>query len=142
MKHPVLNLRSFKTREFAIGSILVMLNFGITLSAMYLFPQYLQNGFGYAVAVTGMIMLPGGIINAIVSLLAGRLFDKIGASLLTKCGFAISIVGAVLLITSTKDSSIARIIMCHVLMMIGVPLAMSPAQTYGLNSLPSRQTQD
>lgn len=142
MKHPVLNLRSFKTREFAIGSILVMLNFGITLSAMYLFPQYLQNGFGYAVAVTGMIMLPGGIINAIVSLLAGRLFDKIGASLLTKCGFAISIVGAVLLITSTKDSSIARIIMCHVLMMIGVPLAMSPAQTYGLNSLSSRQTQD
>jgi DHA2 family lincomycin resistance protein-like MFS transporter len=65
LKTPILNLRVFKTREFAIGSTLVMLDFGIILSAMYLLPMYIQNGLLLAVALTGIIMLPGGLINAL-----------------------------------------------------------------------------
>ena len=49
----------------------MMINFGITLSAMFLLPQFIQNAMGVAVAMTGIIMLPGGIVNAIVSMLAG-----------------------------------------------------------------------
>lgn len=55
-----------------------MINFGITLSAMFLLPQYLQNGLLLPVALTGMIMLPGGILNAVVSFASGKLYDKMG----------------------------------------------------------------
>lgn len=142
MEHPVLNLRAFKIPAFTIGTLMMMINFGITLSAMYLLPQYLQNGAQYAVAMTGLIMLPGGVVNALVSLGAGRLYDKVGAKIPTKVGFALSIVGAILLLLTTKDSGIAYIILCHVILMIGVPLAMSPAQSSALNSLPPELSTD
>lgn len=142
MEHPVLNLRAFKIPAFTVGTLMMMLNFGITLSAMYLLPQYLQNGAQYAVAMTGLIMLPGGVVNALVSLGAGKLYDKVGAKVPTKVGFAFSIVGAILLLFTTKDSGIAFIILCHVILMVGVPLAMSPAQSSALNSLPAELSTD
>lgn len=142
MEHPVLNLRAFKIPAFTVGTLMMMLNFGITLSAMYLLPQYLQNGAQYAVAMTGLIMLPGGVVNALVSLGAGKLYDKVGAKVPTKVGFALSIVGAILLLFTTKDSGIAFIILCHVILMVGVPLAMSPAQSSALNSLPAELSTD
>ncbi|MCB6623695.1 MFS transporter, partial [Mediterraneibacter sp. 210702-DFI.5.30] len=44
LETPILNLRVFKVKAFTIGAVLVMLDFGIILSAMYLMPMYLQNG--------------------------------------------------------------------------------------------------
>ena len=60
LETPILNLRVFKVKAFTIGAVLVMLDFGIILSAMYLMPMYLQNGLLLAVALTGIVMLPGG----------------------------------------------------------------------------------
>lgn len=132
---PTLDFSVLKTSRFLTGSILVMIDFGITLSAMYLLPMYLQNGLGIAVALTGVIMLPGGIVNAITSFLAGRAYDKIGAKIMSRLGFLISVIGSIMFILSNSNSSIAYIIVAHIILMIGVPMAMSPSQTYGLNSL-------
>ena len=142
MEHPILNLNAFKTRSFCIGTLLIMFNFGITLSAMYILPQYLQNGLGYSVTMAGILMLPGGIINALFSLSAGKFYDKMGAKLLGKCGFFLSLVGVILFLQTTKSTSSLYVIVCHIIVMIGVPLAMSPCQSYGLNALPSNLSTD
>ena len=139
---PTLDFAVLKNPEFVTGSVLVMINFGITLSAMYLLPMYLQNGLGVAVALTGMVMLPGGIINAAVSFGAGRAYDKIGAKVLSRLGFLVSIIGAAMFLFSNQNSSLGYIIAAHIVLMIGVPLAMSPSQTYGLNSLDAYQSAD
>ncbi|WP_125711316.1 DHA2 family efflux MFS transporter permease subunit [Companilactobacillus zhongbaensis] len=139
---PTLDFAVLKTPRFVTGSILVMIDFGITLSAMYLLPMYLQNGLGIAVALTGVIMLPGGIVNAITSFLAGRAYDKIGAKIMSRLGFLISVIGSIMFILSNSNSSIAYIIIAHIILMIGVPMAMSPSQTYGLNSLDQYQSAD
>ncbi|WP_158163567.1 MFS transporter, partial [Companilactobacillus kimchii] len=141
-KTPTLDFSVLKTPEFLTGSVLVMLNFGITLSAMYLLPMYLQNGLGIAVALTGVVMLPGGVINAVVSFGAGRAYDKIGAKMMSRLGFLISIVGSAMFLFSNSNSSLGYIIVAHIILMIGVPLAMSPSQTYGLNSLDAYQSAD
>lgn len=41
MAHPILNLKALANPGFLVGTLLVMINFGITLSAMFLLPQYL-----------------------------------------------------------------------------------------------------
>ncbi|MFD1417655.1 DHA2 family efflux MFS transporter permease subunit [Companilactobacillus keshanensis] len=139
---PTLDFAVLKKPEFVTGSVLVMLNFGITLSAMYILPMYLQNGLGVAVALTGMVMLPGGIINAVVSFIAGRAYDSIGAKWMTRSGFFVSAIGAFMFLLSNSNSSLGYIIVAHIILMIGVPLAMSPSQTYGLNSLDEYQSAD
>lgn len=78
LENPILNLKIFSIPQFRTGALLVMIDFGIILSAMYLLPQFIQNGLSIAVALTGIIMLPGGIINALTSALAGRIYDSQG----------------------------------------------------------------
>lgn len=142
METPVLNMSAFKVRGFRIGTILVMLDFGITMSAMYLMPQFVQNGLMLPVALTGIILLPGGVMNAIVSLLSGKMYDKIGAKVPVTIGFILSAIGAVLLLLTTTSTAIWYVILCHVILLTGVPLSMSPSQTSGLSSLPPELNTD
>ena len=137
LKAPVLNLHAFETREFRVSGILVMVNFGITLSAMYLIPQFVQNGLGLSVTVSGLLMLPGGIVNAAVSLLSGGLYDRMGAKIPARCGFVVTCIGAILMLLTTVHTSVVQVVAAHVLLMIGVPLTMSPCQTNALNALPA-----
>ncbi|AYM02021.1 DHA2 family efflux MFS transporter permease subunit [Levilactobacillus yiduensis] len=132
---PILNLRAFAIPGFRIGAVLVMINFGIILSAMYLLPMYIQKGLLVPVALTGIIMFPGGVMNAIVSAVSGRLYDHVGAQMPARLGFIISMVGALMLAFTSTHSAVWYVIVAHVILMIGAPLAMSPSQTHGLNAL-------
>ena len=142
MENPVLNLKAFKISGFRTGTILVMLDFGITLSAMYLMPQYIQRGLLIPIALTGVLLLPGGCMNAIFSLVAGKLYDKVGAKIPAVIGFAVAALGAVLLLTTTAGSPVWYVVLCHIILLIGVPLSMSPSQTSGLSSLPPQLSTD
>ncbi|MFC6255274.1 DHA2 family efflux MFS transporter permease subunit [Secundilactobacillus hailunensis] len=135
IKEPILNLKIFANPAFRAGALMVMLDFGVILSAMYILPMYLQKGLLLPVAMTGIIMLPGGIVNALVSAFSGRLFDNFGAKWLTRLGFLIAIIGAVMLLMTGIHTAVAFVIAAHVILMIGCPLAMSPAQTHALNAL-------
>lgn len=142
LENPILNLRVFKHRNFALGGILMMIDFGVILSAMYLLPQYLQNGLAVKVALTGIIMLPGGLINALTSALAGRMYDNFGAKWPSRIGFIIALVGAIMLAFGTSTTAIWYVIVAHIILMIGAPLAMSPSQTSALNSLKGPESAD
>ncbi|WP_454892043.1 DHA2 family efflux MFS transporter permease subunit [Alloscardovia omnicolens] len=143
-KSSVLNLHAFGYRDFALGAVLVMINFGIMLVTMFLLPQFFQNSAALAVSLAGVVMLPGGAINAIVGTFSGRFYNKIGARMPAVIGFALSTVGILLLIsqTLTAHPSVALIIVDHILIMIGIPLAMTPMQTYALSALPRELNPD
>lgn len=142
LDEPVLNLRVFAKPAFRTGAILVMLDFGIILSAMYLMPQFIQNAMMLPVAMTGLIMLPGGIVNALVSAFAGRMYDRMGAKLLARLGFVIALIGVLMFCFADAKSSLAYVIAAHVVLMIGCPLAMSPSQTHALNALAGPESAD
>ena len=79
-------------------------------------------------ALTGAIMLPGGIVNAVTSAVAGRMYDNIGAKKPALVGLVIALVGALMLAVASDHAKIGYIIAAHVILMIGAPLAMSPAK--------------
>lgn len=135
IKTPILNLKIFANPAFRAGALMVMLDFGIILSAMYILPMYMQKGLLLPVAMTGIIMLPGGIVNALVSAVSGRLFDNFGAKWLTRLGFLVAIIGGIMLLMTGTHTAVIFVIAAHVTLMIGCPLAMSPAQTHALNAL-------
>lgn len=142
LEEPILNLRIFKYPAFTIGSSIVMLDFGIILSTMYLLPLFYQRGLLVSVALTGLVMLPGGIINAATSAIAGRLYDSIGAKCPVLIGFVLALFGALMLAFTTPHSPIIYVVCAHVILMIGCPLAMSPAQTSALSTLSGFESGD
>ncbi|WP_089136749.1 DHA2 family efflux MFS transporter permease subunit [Secundilactobacillus silagei] len=139
---PILNLRVFTIPAFRTGATLVMLDFSVILSTMYLLPMYIQRGLLVPVALAGIVMLPGGIINAFVAALAGRLYDRYGAKTPTQIGLVIALIGAVILLLTNSTSSIMLVIIAHIIIMIGSPLALSPAQTHALSALSGTQAAD
>ena len=63
-----------------------MVDFEIILSTMYLLPQFIQKDLSLAVALTG-------IINAITSALAGRIYDSQGAKRPAVLGLSLLLLG-------------------------------------------------
>lgn len=136
MEKPIINLRVFKYPMFTLGLLMVFIAMMIILSSMLLMPMYLQRGLLLTTFATGLIMLPGGIINGGMSLLTGRLFDKYGPKWLVIFGLIIAAVTLWFFSGITTATSIVMIIVLHSFLMIGISMVMMPAQTNGLNQLP------
>lgn len=136
LKQPMLNLRVFSYRMYTIGVILIMVCMLMILSTMVLLPIYLQNILMLTPLVAGLVLLPGGIINAFMSVVSGNLFDKYGPRVMVPVGLALSSIGLFALRTVDTTTAIYFIILFHTIMFIGVSLTMMPSQTNGLNELP------
>lgn len=136
MKQPMMNLRAFKYPMFVVGTLMVFICMMVILSSMLVLPMYLIKGLGLSALTAGLIMLPGGLINGIMSPIMGGLFDKYGPKWLVIPGLVI--VAAVLWFFSgiTTASTIALIIVLHSCLMIGISMVWMPSQTNGLNQLP------
>lgn len=136
MDEPMLDLRAFKYPMFTLGLLSVFVTFMVILSSMILLPLYLQTGLGLAALTAGLVLLPGGIINGIMSPITGRLFDKYGPRGLVTPGFIIMVIMLWNLSKVTTETPLLTMIILHSLLFIGVSLVMMPAQTNGLNQLP------
>lgn len=142
MDNPVIDLHALGIKQFTVCVIIVMMNFSITLASMYLMPQEIQRGLGVPAAMTGLVMLPGGIVNALVSLLSGRLYDSIGPKWLVRIGLVLSMIGLAMLFSVGPHTSLAFVIFAHIVLMLGIPTTMSPAQSSALGALPQHLSTD
>ena len=133
---PLLDLRVFKYPMFTLGMammvICTMSIFGIVL----LSPMFLQQGLGLSVFAAGMILLPGGLLNGVLSLVAGRLYDKIGPKALITIGVLAAILVAFGFSSISATIGIGLFIALHCAFLVAITLINTPAQTNGLNQLP------
>jgi len=136
LESPMLDLRVFKYPMFSLGIFCVAATFMIILSTMILLPLYLQIGLGVTALAAGLVLMPGGALNGILSLVVGRVFDAFGPKWLITPGFIIMLVMLWNLSNVTTATSTLMVILLHSGLMVGVSLVMMPAQTNGLNQLP------
>lgn len=89
VKHPIVDLTLFRDRNFASANFILFV-FGIGFfGSTFLLPLYLQNSLGYTAFQAGLVFLPLGIIQAIVSPIAGKLTDKINPKLMVMIGVVV-----------------------------------------------------
>lgn len=136
LDQPMLDLRTLQYPVFTLALLSVSATFMIILSSMILLPLYLQIGLGLSALTAGLILMPGGAINGILSPVAGRIYDIYGAKWLFTPGFIIMIIMLWSLSNVTTETSILMAILLHSGLMIGVTFVMMPLQTHGLNALP------
>ncbi len=70
--HPVVDLRLFKRRNFAAGSIALSIAYGVFFGNVVLLPLWLQQWMGYTSTTAGMALAPVGIFAIILTPLVGR----------------------------------------------------------------------
>lgn len=136
LKQPVLNLQVFQYPMFALGVLLVMFCAMIIFASVLILPLYLQGGLEVSMFLAGIMMLPGGLINGVMSQLTGRLFDRIGPRMLVIPGFIIIIAVGWIFSGITQSSTITLIVALHSFLMLGTAMVGTPVQTNALNQLP------
>lgn len=86
VKHPLINLRVFKDRNFSLSNLMIFA-FGVGMfGSTFLIPLYLQNNLGYSALQAGAFFIPVGIIQGICSPVAGILGQKINPKILIISG--------------------------------------------------------
>jgi len=137
LKTPILDLRVLKTPLFALVTIISILSFSLLISIETILPMYVQNAQQLSALLSGFVVAPGALTLAVMSLLAGKLFDKFG-------GKIIAIIGFVLLSISTTtyhfflslNTSLVIVAILFMFAMAGVALINMPLMTAGINALP------
>ncbi|RAS82244.1 DHA2 family efflux MFS transporter permease subunit [Priestia endophytica] len=136
MDKPMLNLNAFKYPMFVLGLLLILVCMMVMLSAMMILPLYLQTSLALTTFAAGLMLLPGGIINGILSPVMGGLFDRFGPKWLVIPGLVIVAGTMYGFSTVTLETSTGFIVGLHIALMVGISMIMMPAQTNGLNQLP------
>lgn len=137
MEAPMINLRVFQYPMFALGTFLMFCNLFMILSIGILMPIYLTGVLGFTALAAGFIMLPGNLMNIIMSPVVGSSFDKIGPKVYTRVGYTLLTVSSLLFVlTISATTPVWLIIVLLMIFFIGVPMAITAAQTNGMNQLP------
>ena len=142
MENPMLNLRAFKYPLFVLGVIMSFITFFNMLSMLVILPMYMQMALLIAAFTTGLILLPGSLLNCILAPTIGRLFDKYGPKAVITPGTILVVIGYVLYSQFGTDTAIWMIVVTHIVMMLGIGAVLASVQTNTLNSLPKQYYPD
>ena len=135
---PLLNIRVFTNKMFTMSAIINVLVTIVMYGDMILLPIYLQSSRGFTVLDTGLLLLPGALLNALMSPISGRLFDKFGAKPLALIGL-IFIIPALWGVTDLSETtSYSYLLIRTIVLRIGISFLTMPINAAGLNALPKQ----
>ena len=135
LPEPLLEFRIYKYPMFALASAISIVLSAAMFSGMILTPLYVQTIRGFSPLDSGLLMLPGALVMAVMSPITGRLFDAFGAKWLAISGLSISAITTFSLSGLTLDTSYASIMFLYTMRMFGFSMIMMPVMTNGLNQL-------
>jgi DHA2 family multidrug resistance protein len=88
-KNPLINLRLFRFKNFAICCFLMVLVGGVLNANTVLQPQFMQQLLGYNATTAGLALTAGGIALVVVMPIAGFATGKISPRTLAVAGFTL-----------------------------------------------------
>jgi len=142
MENPMLNLIAFKYPLFVLGVIMTFITFFNMLSMLVILPMYMQMALLIAAFTTGLILLPGSLLNCVLAPTIGRLFDKYGPKAVITPGTILVAIGYVSYSQFGADTAIWMVVVTHIVMMLGIGAVLASVQTNTLNSLPKQYYPD
>jgi DHA2 family lincomycin resistance protein-like MFS transporter len=138
MENPMLNLKAFKYPLFVLGLAMNMITFLNMLSMLVVLPMYMQMALLVSAFATGLIMLPGSLLNCVFAPIIGRLFDKYGPRAVITPGTILVVIGYGLYAMYGTDTALWIMVVTHIVMMLGIGMVLASVQTNTLNALPKQ----
>ncbi|HLQ96570.1 MAG TPA: MDR family MFS transporter [Pseudogracilibacillus sp.] len=135
LQAPMLEFRVFKNPIFTLSVVLPMIAFLGLIGTETLVPLYMQNMRGFSAMESGIAILPGALINGMMSPITGKIFDRYGAKWLAVIGFTIITLSTFAFTNLGIGTSILTITILYAIRMFGISMVMMPATTAGLNQL-------
>ncbi|MCL2150653.1 MAG: MFS transporter [Coriobacteriia bacterium] len=124
---PLLDLRLFKNGlSFGLSNLSALMNYGSTFAVSYLMSIYLQQIKGFGADISGLVLITAPVVQATVTILAGRLSDRYSPFKLASMGSACCAAALISFIFVGPDSSMVHIFANLILVGTGFGLFASP----------------
>ncbi|MFF2795655.1 DHA2 family efflux MFS transporter permease subunit [Lysinibacillus xylanilyticus] len=133
---PLLNLSVFNNKLFTLTSIINIIVTMMMYADMILLPIYLQNGRGFTALDAGLLLLPGALVNAFMSPVTGKMYDRFGAKPLFIIGLIFVIPSMWVVTDLTETTAYSFLIIRTIFLRIGLSFITMPLNTASLNALP------
>jgi DHA2 family multidrug resistance protein len=138
-KEPVVRLRVFLDRNFAVGTLLFTL-VGVALySAITLIPLYLQTLMGYPALQSGLAVSPRGVGALLMMPLVGYLTTRVDFRKMIAFGFFLVAVSLWIIGDLTLETTIWDIAWPSVLTGIGLSMLFVPLATVSMGTLSQKE---
>ncbi len=136
VKYPVINLRVLKSTTLSISAIMTfILGFGL-FSAVFVFPLYAQRLIGYSAFQTGVMLLPGTLMAAMISPFLGRMLQGgLRPQYLIILGFGMSAVFGYLMSGSNLESGSPSFFIPLLFRGVGAALLIVPLTALAVSEL-------
>jgi MFS transporter, DHA2 family, lincomycin resistance protein len=131
----LMDLRTFASKPFVVAIVLVLVSMMALFGCLIVLPLYLQTVLGLTTLNTGLLLLPGGAVMAVLSPIVGGLFDKFGPRPLVIPGAVVLSAALWGMTTLDQDSPVAVVIVLHCLLNTGLGFIFTPLFTSALGSL-------
>jgi EmrB/QacA subfamily drug resistance transporter len=134
---PLLDVRLFRTRALASGSVSLLAVFGVPSGIFLVLYPYFQAVLGWSGLVSTLACMPMLVLMIVCSGLAPRLAARIGVRLAMATGIFLGAVGlALMAILVSVDGGYLSVLPGYVVMGLGMGLSMTPSTEAITSSLP------
>lgn len=139
-KNPIVSLRVFRKRGFAISALTMGLGYAAFMAANVLTPNWLQSAMGYTATQAGMASSTLGIMAIIAAPIVAKLTPKVDTRILVCIGLAW--LGFVCLMRGlgTSEITFGWVAGLMFLMGAGMPFFFLPLNTLALSSVDEDET--
>jgi DHA2 family multidrug resistance protein len=141
-KTPIVDLRAFSDRNFALGSLFSFI-VGIGLYGLtYLFPLYLAEIRGYDARMIGETVFVSGLAMFFAAPIAGRLMNTVDPRFMLAAGFICFAAGTWWMTYVTSDWDFWELLWPQIFRGVGIMIAMIPVNNIALGTLPPERVKN
>ncbi|MBS2537380.1 DHA2 family efflux MFS transporter permease subunit [Catenulispora sp. NF23] len=132
---PLVDLRLFRDRAFAVAMLNAALMGATLFGAMFLLPLYFQQAHGFSALRAGLTLAPQGLGTAISTFAAGRMTNRTGPRVLVMTGTAVATAATLPFAMVGAGTSTAALMAPLFLRGLGLGLVMAPLIAAGYSTL-------
>jgi DHA2 family multidrug resistance protein len=139
-ENPMVDLKLFKQRDFAVGFVLMAFFGFMILGTTYLLPAYTQSLMGYRATEAGEVIAPGGFLLLLMFPVIGKIVGKVDLRILIAIGLICS-AGALSWMTNFYlQASFATIVLGRLMQSFGLAFLFLPINSLGFRGIPHERT--
>lgn len=139
-RNPMMPLDLFRSGgmriALGVGFAFMVGNFG----SVFVLSLYLQQHLGLSPLTAGLVFLPSAAFSIVGNVVSGTLVNRFGARVPVVAGLTTMVIGLVVMIVLAPYDSIAAVAVCTILTGAGGSVAMPPATSVVLASVPAERS--
>jgi DHA2 family multidrug resistance protein len=140
-KNPIINLRLFRYKNFAICCFLMALVGGVLNANTVLQPQFMQQLLGWNATTAGLALTAGGVVLLFVMPIAGYATGKVAARYLAVVGFILFVITfRYAADVTTLDMTFASASWLRVIQMMPIPFCFISITTAAYVGMPREES--